>query len=147
MAAGCACGEKSSRIERDGDAGPEEKALHYIGPDDGAQTANERVENGDDTESDDEKCDGPTGKSCDGEREQIKDKTHLGEVARGKGEGRIHAHAGAKALAEVFIDRHGNCVAEEGHDDGADGEDDEDEEEYRAQANSNRPHRPRRGRR
>ena len=114
--------------ERDGDSGPEQKALHYVSPNDGAQAADERVEDGDDTEADDEERDGPTGKSRDGERKQVKDKAHLGKVARGKGEGGIHAHRGAKALAEVFVDRHRHRVAEERHDDGADGEDHEDKE-------------------
>ena len=109
--------KQKQKDERDGDAGQQQEALDDVGPDDGAQAADEGVKDGDDTEADDERNDRPTGKARNGERQQIKDEAHLGEVPGGKGEGRIHADARAETLAEVFVDRHGNCVAEEWHDD------------------------------
>jgi hypothetical protein len=78
---------EQQKDECDGDSGPEQKALDYVSPNDGTKAANERVKDGDDTEADDEKRDGPTSKSRDGERKQVKDKTHLGKVACGKREG------------------------------------------------------------
>ncbi len=129
MAAGCAWGPKRRMAESDGDAGEEQKPLHHVSPDDGAKTTNEGVEDGDDAEAHDERDDRPAGEAGNGEREQIEDEAHLGKVACGKGEGRVHADAGAEALAEIFIDRHGDGVAEERHDDGADGPDDRDKKQ------------------
>ena len=52
-----------------------------------------------------------------GEREEIEDEAHLGEVADGEGERGVEADAGAETTAEVFIGAHAHDTAEERNDD------------------------------
>ena len=145
--AGLRVRRKQQEHKGDDDSGPQQETLHDIGPNYGAQAADERVEDGDDAEADDEQRNGPAGKARDCEGEQIEDEAHLGKMAGGEGEGRIHAHSRSEAFAEVFVYRHRDRVAKKGNDDGSEGQDNGDEEKVGNQQMTNRPRRQRPGRR
>jgi len=59
-------GREEQEADGDSDAGPEDKSLDDVGPDDGFETSDEGVEDGDEAENDDDAGEAPASDAANG---------------------------------------------------------------------------------